>query len=214
MAPGVEAELLWDWLRARSIARGLPAPVAAHGGMLVETGAPDETRRYVFAAAVPALRELAQSIAAPLIPIKLCGHGEQLLSLVSAGWRLQPQAYLMTHAGALPQAPALPPSYRLELAVDGPLRGARILAGDGVIAASGYAVEHGGVFVFDRIATAAPHRRRGLGSVLMAALAATQQSGNARRILVATEDGRALYARLGWSVLSPYSTVVRETRPA
>jgi hypothetical protein len=42
----------------------------------------------------------------------------------------------------------------------------------------------------------------------MSALGATQQSPTARRVLVATEDGRALYSTLGWTVLSPYSTVV------
>jgi GNAT superfamily N-acetyltransferase len=84
---------------------------------------------------------------------------------------------------------------------------ARILFEDGAVAASGYAIEHGGVFIFDTIVTAAPHRRKGLGKALMAALGATQQSATARRVLVATEDGRALYLALGWTVLSPYATV-------
>jgi GNAT superfamily N-acetyltransferase len=138
----------------------------------------------------------------------MCGTSEQLLALVPPYWQLQPQGYLMTHDGANFPMPTLPARYRLEVLIELPIAVARIFDADGSLAASGYAVEYCGVFIFDRIVTEAPHRRRGLGKVLMAALGATQQSNTARRVLVATEDGRALYSTLGWTTHSPYSTVV------
>lgn len=203
----VDLALLAAWLTARSIARGLPLPVADHGGLRVDTGSPQERCRYVFAAPSPRIHALALTVDDPLTVIKMCGTGEQLLALMPPGWRLQQMGYLMTHDGApTPQQP-LPAGYRLHVSVEGAATVARIIFEDGTIAASGSAVEHGGVFVFDTIATEAAHRRRGLGKALMAALEARRQSAASRRVLVATEEGRALYLALGWAVLSPYATV-------
>jgi GNAT superfamily N-acetyltransferase len=207
MAPPVDPGLLARWLTARSVARGLPLPVADHGGLRVDTNAPAERCRYVYAGPSPGMRELARTVNDPLTFIKMCGAGEQLLALMPPGWRLQQMGYLMVHDGAPMAAQPLPPGYRLVMGMEGAATAARILSGDGSLAASGYALEHGGVFIFDTIVTAAAHRRRGLGKALMAALGATQQSAAARRVLVATEDGRALYLALGWTVLSPYATV-------
>src|ERR1700761_3008320 len=93
----VEPELIAGWLAARSIARGLPAPLPDHGGMRVDTGLPNEVRRYVFAGPAQGIRELAVSIDAPYIPIKMCGTGDQLLALVPRRWELRAgSSYLMT----------------------------------------------------------------------------------------------------------------------
>jgi GNAT superfamily N-acetyltransferase len=208
LARFVEPELLWAWLAGRSLARSLPPPVPDHGGMRVDTGSADEIRRYVFAGPEPGLKALAAAIDVPRIFLKMCGTGEELLALAPAGWQLQPGGYFMTHAGPHLATPRLAPGYRLEVDQQGAVTVARIQAEDGSLAASGYAVEHGGAFVFDRIVTHEAHRRRGLGRSLMAALAARQHSSSARRVLVATEDGRALYAALGWRVSSPYSTMI------
>ncbi|WP_295992198.1 GNAT family N-acetyltransferase [Rugamonas sp.] len=204
----VEAALLWGWLTARSIARGLPLPVADRGGMRVDTGLPNETRRHVFAGPVPGIRELAVSIDVPTIPIKMCCPGEQLLALVPSGWQLQPASYLMIHDGSFDDTPVAPVGYRIEVVVGRPANAVRIWTDDGFLAASGYVVEHGGFCVFDRIAVDGAHRRRGLGRALMAALGATQTSSASRRVLVATEAGRALYLTLDWTVCAPYSTVL------
>ena len=76
------------------------------------------------------------------------------------------------------------------------------------LAASGYAAEYNGIFIFDRIIVEEAHRRRGLGKAMMAVLGAEQRSRATRRVLVATDAGRALYSTLGWTVIAPYSTVV------
>ncbi|MGK5025862.1 GNAT family N-acetyltransferase [Janthinobacterium sp. RB2R34] len=201
----IDPELLCSWLSARSIVRGLPLPVPDHGGWRVETGSPDELRRHVFAGPDPAISTLASTIISPHILIKMCGPGEQLLQLLPPGWQLLQGRFFMTHQGGL-AVQSLPAGYRLDVVTANGITEARILAQDGGIAASGHAVEYGGVFVFDRIVTEPAHQRRGLGRAIMAALGARQGSGSARRVLVATEDGLKLYASLGWEVQSPYST--------
>jgi predicted GNAT family acetyltransferase len=63
--------------------------------------------------------------------------------------------------------------------------------------------------VFDQIITEEAHRRLGLGTVVMLNLdAVAEQAGATNRLLVATAAGRALYERLGWTVLAPWSTAV------
>lgn len=204
----VTQELLGCWLAARSIGRGLPLPVHDKSALRVDTESTDEVRRYVFTGPSPEIRELALSISTPRVFIKMCGHGDQLLDLVPPGWELQPSGYFMTRDGSDDAEPVLPPGYRLELVTGDHTRVARIFAADGDLAASGYAVEYDGVFVYDRIITEHAHQRRGLGRALMAALGSTRRSKEAQRLLVATDAGRALYATLGWTVLSPFSTVV------
>lgn len=203
----IEPQLLWHWLAARSIARSLPLPVPDHGGMRVETRLPNEIRRYVFAGPGPGLQELASSTRATRTFIKMCGSGDQLLALVPSRWQLQPGGYLMTHAGARDVLQPPSPEYHIEVLQQGLVSVARVYAEDGSIAASGYAAEHRGTFVFDRIATHAAHRRRGLGRAVVSALGSMQRSNIIQRVLVATEDGRALYSALGWTVRSPYSTI-------
>ncbi|MBY0241498.1 MAG: GNAT family N-acetyltransferase [Burkholderiaceae bacterium] len=207
MTAHVDPVLLRRWLAARSVARGLPLPVACHGGWRVDTALPAERCRHVFAGPAPGIHALALTVDDPLTLIKMCGTGEQLLALMPPGWRLQQVGYLMVHDGAPMAAPPLPARYRLAIAVEGAATVARLFFEDGSLASSGYAVEHDGVFIFDTIVTEAPHRRRGLGKALIAALGATQQSSASRRVLVATEEGRDLYLALGWEVLSPYATV-------
>ncbi len=65
----------------------------------------------------------------------------------------------MTHEGTL-AAQGLPGGYRLDVVTTNAISVARIRVDDGRIAASGHAVEVGGVFVFDRIVTEPAHQRR------------------------------------------------------
>jgi hypothetical protein len=45
-----------------------------------------------------------------------------------------------------------------------------------------------------------------LGLAVMSALASARTSSLNPQLLVATEDGRSLYANLGWTVLAPFAT--------
>lgn len=141
----VDQGLLAGWPGARSIARGLPRPVAENRGWRVETGAPSERRRYVFSAPSPHVSVLARSITTPDIAIKLCADGQQLLGLVPRAWRLLPPAYLMAQPGMVESDIVVPAGYRLEMSSIAGAQMARRLTADGTLAASGYSVEHGGV---------------------------------------------------------------------
>ena len=197
--------LIAGWLAARSIARGLPAPVAANGGWRVDTRSDVEHCRYVFATPDRAIADLAATIDQPRTLLKLAAQTAVLAALLPEGWRVEGETWVMT-ARAGPVGRAVPVGYTVTLKrVAGAIQ-ARILTPDATIAASGYAAEMGGVFVYDRIMTHPAHRRRGLGSVVMAALGSQRQSAGSRQVLVATRDGRALYARLGWAVHAPYAT--------
>ncbi|TFW26293.1 GNAT family N-acetyltransferase [Duganella callida] len=203
----MDADLLENWLRARSIARGLPQPVPDRGALRVDTGQPHEKRRYVFAGPSPRITELARDIIEPHVYIKMCGPAPLLQSLVPPRWLPQPGGYMMVKEPGRNPVPSLPLGYRLQVVTEFPLTTVRIFADDDTLAASGYAVEYGDVFIYDRIATDLAHQHQGLGAAVMAALGTAQQSQAARRVLVATEAGRRLYSTLGWTLHSHYSTV-------
>ena len=105
--------------------------------------------------------------------------------------------------------PELPDGYVLEIARKAKLIFVKILTEAGDLAANGSAALAGGYAIYDRIETDEAHRRRGLGGVVMRTLEGLASAQGVRGgLLVATEDGRALYERLGWRLLSPYTSVV------
>jgi GNAT superfamily N-acetyltransferase len=90
------------------------------------------------------------------------------------------------------------PEYRLELSEDRVLR-VQVLHRSGEVAARGMAAVVGEDVVMHDIHTDPAHRRRGLGSVVMAALSRRAvELGATTGFLMATYDGVQLYTRLGW----------------
>jgi GNAT superfamily N-acetyltransferase len=121
---------------------------------------------------------------------------------------VQAPEFLMSRA--LHVGPALPPEgHTLTLRLQGAATDADIHAAEGQLAAGGRMAQAGGFVVFDQIVTEPAHRRKGLGGLVMRALG-NQAVNNAAHtgVLVATEDGRALYSRLGWTVLSEVTAAV------
>lgn len=73
----------------------------------------------------------------------------------------------------------------------------------GAVVSSGRMAVIGEDAVADRIETDPAHRRRGLGSAVMAAMVQAATSKGARRgILIASTDGLRLYRGLGWKVVA------------
>lgn len=71
----------------------------------------------------------------------------------------------------------------------------------GAVASSGRMAVVGADAIADRIETDPQHRRRGLGSAVMAALVeAAAAQGATRGVLAASKDGLRLYRSLGWKV--------------
>ena len=204
MSLSFEPGLVRAWLAGRSVARGMPTPVVDRGGWRVDTGLPEEVARWVFAEPGEGLQELGRSVTLPFHLLKLCAPAEVLMRHLPPRWQLQSESWFMAAAEPMPEA-ALASGYRLEHHTDRAVTQVRILTESGDLAASGYAAQTSDAFVYDRIATAADHRRRGLGRVLMAALCRAR-TRPVPQLLTATADGHALYTTLGWSVVSPYVT--------
>lgn len=203
----VELSLLERWLRGWSATRALPAPARLDGGLVVELGWPDQLRRHVFADAGAALQACAQAVHEPFVHIKATVAPATLLAALPAGWTLELPRYLM--ARDKPMAPPAAVPFKHVLMREHGAQVLHYLAKSGLIAASGRIVIESGSAVFDRIETRPEFQRRGLGSAVMARLdALAVTAGASERLLVATEAGRALYLRLGWHVLAPYSTAI------
>jgi GNAT superfamily N-acetyltransferase len=201
----VDPVLVRGWLAARSLSRGLPAPVADHGGWRVDTGGPVERRRYVFAEAGPGLTALLATIAEPGVFVKLCADADTFRALLPPHWTITDANCMMVPERAALTPPVVPPGYRLATVRHGGVTHATIAAPDGGLAASGHAAELDGIFVYDRIVVDDAHRRRGLGRALMMALGGSCDAGT-RPVLTATAMGVALYTTLGWWIYAPYTT--------
>ncbi|MHB8286756.1 MAG: GNAT family N-acetyltransferase [Caulobacteraceae bacterium] len=206
--PRVAPALAEGWLRARSIARGLPQPVAIDGGWCVETASATERRRYVFTRPTESLSALARTVASADIVLKLFGAEAEMRACLSPAWRIDSGAVMMICDDYGSGAPQAPTGYTLELTTQGATTCASLLSKSGELAASGYAAENDGVFVYDRIVVEPEHRSRGHGRALTIALGAARRSDASTQVLVATAQGQALYTTLRWRVCSPYTTAV------
>ncbi|MFZ6747166.1 GNAT family N-acetyltransferase [Undibacterium sp. JH2W] len=201
--------LLAHWLKGWALARGTPLPVAEHGGWRVDVGLPEQKARYVFPGMLPDIAELAHTISEPWVFLKACGSPAALRAILPAHWIIQRPGYLMTLAGRMSEAAALPAGYVLDIKLAQPMSTVQVLAADGEVAATGRIVLVDGLAIYDNIATQAAHQRRGLGRVVMTQLEAIAlEHGIKGGVLVATPDGRALYASLGWELHALYSTAV------
>jgi len=200
--------LLRRWLAGRSLARGLAPPQPDRGAYRVDTFSAVEQQRWVYASVTPELTALAQSIHAPAYLIKACATPQQLLAALPDGWQVEVPGYLMLGPEHPAQA-ACPAGYQVQIIRYGAVTQVSVLTLAGELAASGYAAESADAYVYDRIRTEAAHQRRGLGRLVMASLGRARRSRALPQLLVATEQGRALYQTLGWSVLSVYATAAR-----
>lgn len=188
------------------MARGLPQPVEDFGGFRVDTNRPTELRRWVFGSVVAGISELGNSIPEPRHFLKLCGTSGDLATALPAHWIVSDTGCFMESEAAPDPEVLLAPGYCLRVSHQGAAHKAEIRTEGGELAANGYAAETANAFVYDRIETAAGHRRRGLGRAIVAALGACRTSRNARQLLVATPEGEQLYLTMGWRRLSPYAT--------
>jgi len=201
----IDPRLVFAWQAAHSIARNAPPPVLDRGGFRVDTQSDKEVKRWVFAEPCDGLREIAHAITAPRHYLKLCGSDDELRSALPARWEIQPANYFMVASAANLGAASLPDGYAMQVQRAGAVTRACVIAPEGDVAANGCAAETADVFIYDRIETAQTHRRKGLGAAVMTALGAARKSLATVQLLVATDDGRNLYANLGWTVLAPLS---------
>ena len=192
-----------------ALARGINPPVADHDGWRVEVGLPQQRRRHVFAGACDGLKSLAATVDEPWVLLKVAGPPAEMSPLLPPRWELQPPTAMMTAALSADPTDALPAGYALDLERRPSTVIATINASDGGLAARGALGVVGRHAIFDQIRTQQAHQRRGLGRLVMRTLAVeAMRTGAGQGVLVATAEGRALYAALGWRVHAFYSTAL------
>lgn len=202
-----DSELLAIWVRGWARTRGTEAPVRDGEAWRIDVNQPDQIARYVYADACQAVATRAAAIRDPFILLKVCADAEVVRPLLDVRWAIQPPGFMMTLAGSM-GSPQTPAGYRFEVE-PGPVTFVRLLDAAGEEAARGRVTVVEDRIIFDRIATAAAHQRRGLASAMMRELKAIGRArGGDDGVLVATEAGRALYERLGWRLHAPYTTAV------
>ncbi|MBX9885432.1 MAG: GNAT family N-acetyltransferase [Novosphingobium sp.] len=194
------------------VTRGVAPPVAEGPALRIEVGLADETRRYVFPAPPEGISAVAESVTEPRVLLKAPLAEENVRDLLPPHWHVEQTGTMMTLA-ALPvamgavAADAVTAGFALDLADDGKMVTASIIAADGSLAASGKLVVVDQWALHDRIRVAEAHRRLGLGRAVMLALGAeARRRGAARGLLAATMMGRALYQTLGWEDRAPWVT--------
>lgn len=201
--------LIARWAEAWAISRDAAAPVRRDGGLYIHVGTPEQVGRTIVAALDrDAIRALAAKIDQPLLYLKVCAPADAVRPLLPPGWEIATPGYMMTASvGAMLDRPAIPAGFTLAIERQSGVIFATITDPTGQEAARGRIVTMRDLVVFDRIATADTHQRRGLGTAIMRALAAEADAVGIRdAMLCATPPGRALYTALGWSLHSDYTT--------
>lgn len=197
------------WVAGWVVLHGSPRTVPEPWGLRIEVGAPGHAVRHVLLDADDAaIRALAASVTVPTTSIKGFAESADLARLLTPDWTPDRPHFLM--ASTLPSAGMrIARDYTITVEHARGVTYARVLAGDGSVAARGQVAATGETCVFAEIATEPEHQRRGLGSAVMTALtSAAMDLGATSEILGATVPGRALYEALGWQVAGPLSGFV------
>jgi ribosomal protein S18 acetylase RimI-like enzyme len=206
------------WTEGWTRSRGHAAPVAEPDWLRVEVGLPEQIRRYVLTGFDAALIErlAGEQGDRPAVWLKICAERAQVLPLLDGRWLPHAPEALMSIALAPDVHEVLePPSpFRLEREERAGFIALRLLTLEGELAASGQVALFERYACFDRIVTAETHRRLGLGRWVMRALSqAAIAQGAAWGVLVATEQGVALYRALGWALASPMVAAATRMAP-
>jgi GNAT superfamily N-acetyltransferase len=191
-------EVVTEWVWGWALSRATPDPVTEPDGYRIDVGLPGHRVRHILldpSSAGPR----AAGITEPGTWLKVCGSPEQMR--LSSRWTIGAPEYLMsTELDTLP--PITPPDrYTVELHSAGDVHDVVVRTDGGEYAAKGRVAVRGPAAVIDMVETDPAHRRRGLGSLVMSEL--SRVASDRRAVLVATEAGRALYEKLGWTVESP-----------
>ncbi|MFB9202133.1 GNAT family N-acetyltransferase [Nonomuraea spiralis] len=176
----------------------------------MDVGLPGHVTRHIVPAPTPELvAGLTGALTAPGTWLKLCAAAEEVAPVLSPSWTVQEQEFMMTTATLPRITPKAPSGYTLAITTRAGVTVARLLTDAGEVAARGQFALAGAAAVVDQVETAAGHRRRGLGTVVMTAIAAAAVSRGARSgVLVATAEGQALYETLGWTLHTPMTAAV------
>jgi GNAT superfamily N-acetyltransferase len=202
-------DLAAAWVDGWVVSRGTPRPVPTPWGLRVEVGTAVQYARYVMLEArEPIVRDLAGRARIPSLWMKAFVEPTVLEPWLTPDWTTDGPNWLMA-VDLDPRRVAVPEGYSLGTVSRGGLVRVSVSAADGTLAAKGQVGIAGEAAVVDQVSTEPAHQRRGLGSVVLRALAnEAVEAGASTGILGATAEGRALYEHLGWKVHAPLAGFV------
>ncbi|MEU8678642.1 GNAT family N-acetyltransferase [Streptomyces sp. NPDC048560] len=208
-------ELVRMWIDGWIVSRGSSDPIEEPWGWTIDVGQPMQVARHVLPEPTEAdVRKIVAATSAPGTWLKLFAEDHSVLPWVGQGWRKDRPGFLM--AGHLePERTEVPAGYTLTSWTRGGVSKVLVRTGDGHFAARGQIARVGDQAVVDQIETAAEHRRKGLGGLVMRTLQNTAYEAGARTgVLVGTPEGRGLYSSLGWTTYSPMASLWYEPADA
>jgi len=197
------------WARGWTLTRGKPRPISQSYGCKIDLGAPDHLERHVVTNFdTQALRELSSGLTIPGTWLKVCASPEMVTPFLRDIWTVQPPEYLM--ATALRKNTVIArDDYQLSIRTSSAVTDVELKSNDGQLAARGRVAQSNGFAIFDQIVTEPEHQRKGLGRIVMGALSNVSIDSESKTgVLVATEDGCALYKAIGWTIVSLVTAAV------
>ncbi|CAM5491182.1 hypothetical protein SAVIM338S_03443 [Streptomyces avidinii] len=209
------SELVRMWVDGWVVSRGGSDPIAEPWGWTIDVGQSGHVARHVLPEPSEGdVRKIAAATSAPGTWLKLFAEDQAVLPWVGPGWRCGLPGFLMT-CRLGPERPEVPAGYTLTAWSRGGVSRVLVRTRAGHFAARGQIALAGGHVVVDQVETAAEHRRRGLGGLVMRSLRGSAYEAGARTgVLVGTPEGRALYSSLGWTVRSPMASLCYEPSDA
>lgn len=201
------------WVDGWVVSRGAAPPEREPWGFTVDVGLMTQVSRHVFEALgdgvdEETVRKVADGVTGTGVWLKVFQNPEVAGAWLDESWWVDPEpGSLMT----VPLTPGplmnVPDGYRTRIWSVGGVTRMLVAAPDGSLAARGQVAPTGATAVFDQIATAPAHQRRGLGSLVMRTLQATAAAEGAKTgVLAGTPAGRALYESLGWHEEAPLTS--------
>ncbi|MFI5933383.1 GNAT family N-acetyltransferase [Actinoplanes sp. NPDC051494] len=198
--------LMSDWAHGWAVSRHTVAPTPRAGGWYIPTGVPGESARYLLHDGADVVRVTGLPTE-PHTWIKVSAPADRVP--MAAGWQAREPAHLMHRLIKETGQVTLPDGYTAAVRDDGnDVVQVTVRAADGGAAAWARAGIAGDVVVFDQVGTEPAHQRQGLGRAAMTLLSNRLTGlGEFRAVLVATDDGRALYEKLGWTFDAPVTII-------
>jgi len=197
------------WARGWTLTRGKTRPISQSYGCKIDLGGPEHFERHVVTNFdAQALRELSSDLTTPGTWLKVCASPEMVTPFLPDIWTIQPPEYLMVaelHKNTI----IVRDDYELSICTSGAVTDAELRSQDGQLAARGRVAQSNGFAIFDQIVTEPEHQRKGLGRIVMGALNNVSIDRESKiGVLVATEDGRALYKTIGWTIVCQVTAAV------
>lgn len=194
--------LVRRWERGWALARGLGPAEEARGALHVPVHDEDRHTEVVVLDAGSIAALAAEVAAAPVtnwLTVPTTDADSVLRIFTDAGLKLhQRECFMSTNLNNHPSHKA-PADYTVTTTFADGLIQARIEHSNGDLAARGVMSVIGADAAAHNIVTLPDHRRRGLASALMSALADEAVArGATTGLLVASADGERLYTSLGW----------------